>query len=164
MGTRTQFRPAPVYMDGLVSVREGGKKGGKTTDLLFPQCPARSIQREGKELVSTRSGRQKRQTETKTTYNERLIMRFQLLQPPTCRISSHQRAKRKLIHCACIFLVIRWRDEWFHDQPPPKVNPIDTVFTPCPRRVERGRPGIWAGVVAEWVCRVRYPCMGAGGC
>jgi hypothetical protein len=47
MGTRTQFRPAPVYMGWLGECPWGGKKGAKTTDLLFPQCPARSIQQEG---------------------------------------------------------------------------------------------------------------------
>jgi len=154
-------------MDGLGECRWGSEliKDGPAISAMscsvYPTRGGRGSSAHVHTDKEEKRGRIKDERITKTTYNKRLIMCFQLLQPPTCpRIGTHQRTKRKLIHCVCIFLVIRWSDEWFHDQPPPKVNPIDTVFTPCPRHVEGGRPGIWTGVVVEWVCGVRYPWMG----
>jgi hypothetical protein len=75
-------------------------EGAKTTDLLFPQRPARSIQREGKRAFQRTQTKDdtkesERERERENTYDKRVVLRFQLLQPPTYpQNCTYKRAKR----------------------------------------------------------------------
>ena len=58
------------------------------------------------------------------TYDEGVVVVFQLAKPTVCGISCHQRADRPLIDrtSAGVLLEERWGDEWFQHEPSANID------------------------------------------